>query len=287
MNRLCVTRAALSLATSMSTIALLAIPSWAATVSRSEATFIINHFSDLPLDVTALHDANTQAIAPDGLVKSNADADARFLVDKSNPASSQANGSSSSSVSGSGNAYFGLAQSVAQVIGYTFQIKGGSTFSFDFNNSFSLNTSIDLPETETAQAIATIDLGLYDSADPTNLILLDFLTISSRLGTPGTTNTLTVDQSAGITLSSRQTSLLSSPRSNQAAASASVQGSFSRFFASPASLLLVEYGSNQASVAAPEPSNLLALLLCIGLLGMHLWRKPKLNSPQKELRQRN
>jgi len=276
-SRLPVTRIVASLATSIGTSTLLASPGWAFTLSSSEATFKINNFSALPLNVTTLRDTNTQVIAPNGLVKSNADANALFLTDESNRSSSQANGFSSSVVSGRGNHYSGLAQSVAQVVGYTFQIGSGETFLFDFDTSLNLKTSIDQPEVEAAKAIGTIGLGLYDSADPTHLTLLDFLTIASNLGTPGS-NVLTVDQSAGITFSSKQTSLNSFSGGNQA--SALVQGSFSRSFTRPTSLILVGYGSNQATVAVPEPSNVLASVFCIGLLGIRLQRKSKLIEPK-------
>ncbi|XGV94318.1 MAG: hypothetical protein ACAF41_00610 (plasmid) [Leptolyngbya sp. BL-A-14] len=264
---------------SIGTSTLLSAPGWAATFSSSEATFEVNNFSVLPLDVTALHDANTQVIAPDGLVKSNADADALFLTDALNQSSSRANGSSSSVVSGSGSSYSGLAQSIAQVVGYSFQIKRGETFSFDFTDALTLKTSLDQPGLETATAIGTISLGLFDAADPNNLTLLDFLTIAGNLGTPGNSNALTVDQSAGVTFKAKQTSLDSALDGKQALASASVQGTFSRFFANPTSLLLVESGSNQAVAAVPEPSNVLASLICVGLLGIKFLRKPRLNQP--------
>ncbi|PSB30521.1 hypothetical protein C7B82_08720 [Stenomitos frigidus ULC18] len=278
-NRLRVSHLVAAFVTSIGTSVLVGVPGWAATFSSSEATFEVNNFSVLPLDVTALHDAKTQVIAPDGLVKSNADADALFLTDALNQSSSRASGSSSSVVSGSGNSYFGFAQSIAQVVGYSFQIGHGETFSFDFTNSLNLQTAIDQPGIETATAIGTIGLGLFDAADPNNLTLLDFLTIAGSLGTPGNSNALTVDQSAGITFSTRQTALNSALDGKQASASASVQGSLSHFFANPTSLLLVEYGSNQAAAAVPEPSNVLASLVCLGLLGLRFWRKPKLKQP--------
>jgi hypothetical protein len=279
-NRSSVTRIFAPLITSLSTLVLLTIPGRAFTLSSSETTFTINNFSNLPLNVTALRDTNTQAIAPDGLIKSNANADALFLTDASNPSSSAATGSASSVVNGRGNNYFGLAQSVAKVIGYTFEITSGETFSFDFNSSLKLNTSVDQPGIETATAIGIIGLGLYDSADPTNLTLLDFLTISGNLGTPDNSAGLTVDQSAGITFNSKQTSLEQFLGGNQASASASVQGRLSRSFPNQTSLTLIEYSvSESTSAAVPEPSNVLASVVCIGGLGIRYWRKLKPNQP--------
>lgn len=277
-NRFCVPRMVVSLATSLGTSVLLAIPGWAFTLSSSEGTFTINNFSKLPLDVEALQGANTESLAPGGTVTSNANANATFLTDQFNQLNSQANGFSASVVSGSGENYSGLAESVAQVIGYSFQVDSGETFSFDFNTAFNLNITIDQPEIETATAIGTIGLGLYDAADPTNLALLDFLAIAGNLGTPGSNNALTVNQSAGITFNFNQTSLDNLSGGNQAVAFASIQGSLSRSFTTPTSLVLVKFSSNQATVAAvPEPSTVLASLLGIGLVGIRLRRKPKLN----------
>ena len=267
---------AAALATSIGTTALLAMPGAAFTFSSSEAMFKLDNFSTLPLDVAAVHTTQTQALAPDGLVKSNADAKALFLADALNPSSSQANGSSSSVVNGSGNSYSGLAQSVAQVVGYSFLVTGGETFSFNFTNTLNLKTSIDQPGIETASAIGVLGLGLYDAADPNNLMLLDFLTIAGSLDSD-TSNTLTVDHSAGIAFTAKQTALDSVADGKQASASASVQGALSHFFANSTALLVVEYGSNQATAAVPEPSSILAPLVCIGLLGLRFGRKPKLH----------
>lgn len=276
-NRFCVTRIFVALTTAIGTSALLAIPGWAFTLSSSEATFTINNFSDLPLDVQTFQDAYTEAIAADGTVQSNADANARFLTDQANQANSQANGSSASIVSGNGNDYVGLAQSIAEVIGYRFAIASGETFSFDFTTSLNLKTSIDDPGVENATAVGSLFLGLYDASDPANLTLLDFLTISSNLGTSGNRNDLAVNQSAGITFSSNQTALDTVLAGKPASASASVQGSLSRSFTSPTSLTLVKSSVNQATAAAvPEPSSVLASLLGIGLVGIRFWRKPKM-----------
>lgn len=282
MNRFWMTRIVVSFATSIGTSALLAIPGWAFTLSSSEATFNINHFSVLPLDVTTFHDTNTQAIAADGPVKSTANASALFLTDALNPSSSQAKGSTSSVVSGSGRNYSGLAQSLAQVIGYKFQIGSGETFTFDFKSALNLTTEIDQPTTESATAFGNLSLGLYNATDPTHLTLLDFVTIVGNLETPGNTNSLTVDQSSGFTFSSQQTFLKTLAGGTQAAAFASLQGSFARTFTSPTSLTLVEYSVNEATAAVPEPSSIAASLTGIGLLSIRLWRKSKLNQLKRQ-----
>jgi hypothetical protein len=268
-NRSSVTRIFAPLITAIGTSVLLAIPAGAATWSRAETTFSLNNFSELPLGIDTFRDAKAQVIAPDGGVKSNADADALFRVDLINPANSLANGFVDSVVNGSGQNYFGRAEGVAQIIGYTFQIDRGETFSFDFSSSLNLNTSVDQPGIETAMAIGTIGLELYDATDPANLTLLDFLTIDGNLGTPGQDQTLTVDQSAGITFNTKQTVLTGSPGSNQVAA-ASVQGRFSRSFTNATALTLVEFSVNQATVAVPEPANGLALLVVVGGLAIRV-----------------
>ncbi len=274
LHRVGITRMMVPLITAIGTSVLLAVPAGAFTLAKAESTFSINNFSELPLDVTTFRDANTQAIAPGGVVKSSADADALFRVDLVNPANSQANGFASSIINGSGNQYFGLAESVAQIIGYRFPIASGTTFSFDFNSSLNLNTAVDQPGIETATAIGTLGLGLYDATDPNNLTLLDFFSIDGNLGTSDR-NALTLDQSAGITFSDKQTTLDGFLGDPKATASASVKGKFSRTFTNATSLTLIEFALNKTTVAVPEPSNVLALVVVMGGLGIRFWRKPK------------
>jgi hypothetical protein len=251
---------------------LLATPSWSATLARSEATITLDNFSELPLDVDAFSITNTQAISGNGTVESIADADAFFLVDQLNP--SQASTTALSQVNGEGSAYVGIAEGLARVIGLSFSIEAGTTFSFDFNTALNLTTSIDQPDIETAVSIGVIFLGLYDAVDTTFSNPLDFFTISSTLGSLGKNNTLDVDQSAGITLSSSQLSLDSFLGGQQGFASATIQGSLSHYFDSPTTLTLVAYNLNQTIASVPEPSNTLVVFLLMGSLGMtRLYRR--------------
>jgi hypothetical protein len=278
-NRFCFPRIVISLVTSIATSTLLAIPAWAFTFSKSEGTFQINNFSHFPFDVQTFQDSNTQAIALDGIVRTNANANASFFTDQLNPLSSQANGFSSSLVNGEGNSYLGLARSIAEITGYQFQIQSGETFSFDFSAALNLEITVDQPDVEKAGAIGLIGLGLYDASAPLNSAPLEFLAISGNLGIPDSRHSLDINQSSGITSHSTQSSLDNFLGSNQASASASasVQGRLSSYFASPASLTLVKFSSNEAMAAVPEPSGILASLLCIGLVGGKLWRKAKRN----------
>jgi hypothetical protein len=271
LNRLA-TNVLASLVTVMGANALLAVPSWSATLSRSEATFTLNQFSELPSDVNAFTVTNTQAISGTGIVNSTADAEAFFLVDQS--PLSEAQTTAVSQVTGTGSAYVGIAEGLAEVIGISFFVDGGETFSVDFDATLNLSTIIDQPDIETAVAIGVIFLGLYDATDTTFANPLDFFTISSHLRSLSSSNTLAVDQSAGITLSSSQLSLDSLLGGQQTSASATIHGSLSRYFDSPTALTLVAYNLNQTIASVPEPSNTLVLLLFVGSLGMiRLYRR--------------
>lgn len=267
----------ISITTSFGATALLGLPGATATLSLSQSSFKIDNFSHLPLDIQTFRDTNTQAISINGFVQSNATADALFLTDQSNPSSSQANNFSFSQASGNGTNYFGFAQSVAQVRGYQFQINSGQSFSFDFNTVLSLNTSVDVPGVEQATAVGAIALSLYEATGSTNLVPLEFLALSTHLGLPGQTNALDLSHSDGITLHSKLTSLDYFFNNQSAAASASLQGTLSRYFESPATLTLVEFTVNEASVAVPEPSSILATGLAIVALAIKVQLPLKLS----------
>ncbi len=252
-------------------------------LASSEATVEIDNFSDNPQDIRTLADTNTVTFASSGSVIAQADANAIANFDPNNPPKLISN-FSFSKTSGEGSSYSGLAQSQAGVIAYNFFVGDGKPFSFDFNAVLGLNTSIDNPQSESASAAGGLSFNLYDSTDSNNLKLLDSLTISGNLITPGDGDYLDSQVSNNITLTSNLKNI--SFGGIQEAASASVQGQFSRDFANPTYLSLIEVKANQASVAVPESSNPLALFF-FGSIGVglrvrsKLTRKPKLTSTTK------
>ncbi|MEG3857710.1 PEP-CTERM sorting domain-containing protein [Microcoleus sp. herbarium12] len=242
-------------------------PSIAATIAGSTAQVTINNFSHRPTETGTSTDTNTTTIANNGVVISQANADAAFI---SNCQELLAANISKSQVAGRGSNYAGLAQSQATVIG-DFDIDAKETFSFAAKTDLNLFTSVDNRQSERAIARGSIFFGLINTV--TN-ILLDSFQISSDLdSSQGFTRSLysssnNFDFSAiKLTLrppygqgNSRESLLFTSWR-------------YSRTFDSATSLRLVEIKNNLAEVqaeaqaeAVPEPSTILGTALFLGLL---------------------
>lgn len=244
-------------------------PSLAATLASSEARFNIDNFSHNPLGIQSLTAARTVAIATSGQVTAENEVFSTIEVNPS-PRSTFIDNSSFSRANGDGDNYFGLADSLTEVIGYNFLVGMGETFSFNFKGFLNLETSIDSPQTESASAAETLSLQLYDSTNEGNWIPLDSFGLSGALTTLGNGDFLSSNNSASISLDPRRTSFVTSFGETKEFAKASVQGDFSRAFDSSTSLTLVEAKSSQASVAVsavPEPSSTIASLL-LGLTAL-------------------
>lgn len=221
------------------------LPSLAATLSTSEATVILNNFSHNPESVAAVADtyAYTQ-ITNSGEVATNAYGEAAFIPDTS-ASQTFAYNLSSSSVKGEGNSYLGQAQSTAGVLGYNFIIGAGETFSFNFNAALALDTSIDDPSRESADAVGNIAFMLYNSTDLNNP--LDFFTLSGKLTSQGNDDFLSADHSTSVSF--EENNAISS-QGTEESAFASIQGWFSRTFSTLTHLTLVEFKTNEANACA-------------------------------------
>jgi hypothetical protein len=238
-----------------------ASPSLAATLAKSEATFKVNNFSHNPLGVETFTDTLTDTIATNGQVTTNANANASFTADPLNPPTFAEN-SSVSTANGAGKNYFGLAQSIAAIIGYDFLVRDKERFSFDFLADLKLNTSIENPQFERASAAGEISFQLYNTNDRDNWILLDFFSISGKLKTPGGGDSFIANKSNSITTSKPLIDFLKkSYGGSEESARASVTGKYSRTFDSLTYLTLVEIKRNQAVVKTPESSGTFALLI--------------------------
>ena len=248
-------------------LSIAASPSLAATLASSEARFNIDNFSHNPLGIQSLTAAKSVAIATSGEVTAENKVFSTIVVNPS-PRSTFIDNSSFSRANGDGDDYFGLADSLTEVIGYNFLIGNGETFSFDFKGFLNLKTSIDSPQNESASAAETLSLQLYDSTNESNWIPLDSFGLSGALTTPGNDDFLRFNNSASISLDPSRTSFITSFGETKEFAKASVKGDFSRTFDSSTSLTLVEAKRSQASVGVPEPSSTIAsLLLGLAALG--------------------
>jgi hypothetical protein len=242
-------------------------PTIAATFASSEATVTINNFSHNPFDSDVITDTFTNVFAANGSsVNTDTDAAASFVT-----APATAFNSSFSSSDGTGNEYTGTADSFAGVLG-NFNINSGETFSFDFDASLSLATSIDNPQTEFANASGTVSFTLYDTSNVDNWILLDSFEISSNIATTGN-DFLNFDDSNSNQFTFNDVSLNPNFGGDREGATASTEGIFSRTFDRAANLTLVEVKENSSSVAVPEPSIIFGTMLGFLAVGYRAWSK--------------
>jgi hypothetical protein len=248
-------------------LALTTSPAIAATFASSEAKVNLDNFSHAPTDISTLTDTQVIAIATNGNVTADAEAEANFTA---NPfGTTEANNYSWSQTEGDGRRYVGLAESFAAIIGYDFIIEAGDTFDFDFMGFLDLETSMDNLPGEYATAEGMISLDLYDTTNPGNWLLLDSFELSGILDTLGESDDLDYQFSDNFTLNPSNTALNTDFGGQEELAEAVIDGSYSKTFNSLTKLMLVEAKINQAQVqAVPESSSLLGLLvlalLCLG-----------------------
>lgn len=236
------------------------LPSHAATLSYAEAVVTVDNFSHIPTDTTTLTVTNTRAIARNGAVISESLASAYF-----NNLLPFAENLSVSQAAGTGNIYWGMAQSVAAIVGYNFSIGKGETFSFDFHTALGLLTGVDYPN-EYASAMGNIIFQLYNSTNPTHWKLLDSFQLSGNLTALGTNRYLSYSNISSIKFHPNQTYLNTDFTGNQGFAFADINGYYSRNFHKFTQLTLVEFQEIQTEVeTVPEPVNILGSL-CFGLV---------------------
>lgn len=119
----------------------------------------------------------------------------------------------------------------------------GKTFSFNFAAELDLNTSIDDPTIENANAIGDITFSLVDTSQRTNVD--DSFTVFGNLATSGTNDFLAAQSSDNITVS---IDYYASYGGNQELAIASVTGSLESSFEESAYISLIGSNTNQANV---------------------------------------
>ncbi|GET37307.1 hypothetical protein [Microseira wollei] len=288
--------ALLFISTLVTSLGIAASPSIAASLARSRSVFTIDYYSQSPENVPTLPEDSVEAIAEPGMsvitngiltsakgrasvsgtnVIAQAEAFASFFKD---PLSSS--NLTSNKASGSGNTYFGLAQSEAKVAG-DFSIKAGETFSFDFTAFLELSTFVGNPFGEKATASGDISLVLFDI---TNQSVLDSFSVFSNIVTSAYAKPsedvfgYNKSQNININFTKKFTDFGSIYKES---VKASFDGSYQRSFQSDTRLLLIETKTNQVTVEAPEPSNTFALLLGFGMTGAFLGAKSKLNQQSK------
>ncbi|WP_395649475.1 PEP-CTERM sorting domain-containing protein [Planktothrix agardhii] len=243
-------------------------PGFAATFANAEAETLIYNFSQVPTSISTFTDAQTLAVARKGAVLAEANANAYFDVNCSEPdyCFPLANNSSQAKTQGEGKEYLGLAQSQASAIGYQFEIAGNQEFSFDFISILNLETQKSLQQ-ESTQSANYIAFYLFE--DSTNN-LLDFFSLNSSMNSANKHN-LSTKNSQGFQLSPLTTT---NAEENQASVDILLSGLYSRQFSQGQNLTLITYQTSSTKVKVPEPSTALSLLI-FGALGTALGLKKR------------
>jgi hypothetical protein len=231
-------------------------PSSAAIIAGSAATVSIDNFSHRPKGNGTVTNTYTETTANNGLVISEAMAEAVFIP---NGQGLRTGTLSESKVQGDGNNYSGLATTQAIVLG-DFDIDAAKTFSFNFETALELLTSVDNRESESAKARGSISLSLVNTV--TN-ILLDSFEIASGLGS-SSGHYLNFSPSNSFNPTSINFNLMG--EGSKVASLLSTSGAYSRKFDSATSLRLVQVNNNITEAeAVPEPSTLLGTAIFLGL----------------------
>jgi hypothetical protein len=264
----------------LASTALTATPSRAATFSSSEA---ILDLTDLSTSFSTLESQNlgtTLAVANGGIVNAqNIKAVANVTPDPL-----EVYTHATSLASGDSKDYFGTADATAKIVG-NFDVDPGQLFSFNFTSALDLETSIDNPPTENASASGKLAFYLLDTtnipennlpnflsdllSNPTDSNLqnpLDFFSLTGYVNTVGNNDFITTQKSANVTLASEDKEL--NFGGTQEFATDIIEGSLQRSFNRKTNLTLIALRSTQVKVAAPEPSNSLAVLLLFGLFAV-------------------
>ena len=256
-----------------------AFPIQAATLAFSYGELYLTNFSESFSIIESENNADTNAFADGGIVTVENQAIIEIEID-----SSKAFIFAISSALGQSKDYFGLVETDGRII-LNFDVSARKTFSFNFTSAIDMETSIEDPSVESASAIGEISFFLYDTTGIpketlsdflTNLLSntsnsiekssLDFFSLFKNINTLGDNDLITSEKSQNVTISSEYSK--SSTEGKQEFATASIKGSFKRYFDNPANVTLVAFRTTQSRITAPEPSDTLALLSVVGLVGV-------------------
>ncbi|HEY9298823.1 MAG TPA: PEP-CTERM sorting domain-containing protein [Phormidium sp.] len=259
-------------------------PSSAAIIAGSAAAVTLDNFSHRPNEIGTVTNTYTETIANTGSVISQANADAVFI---SNCHELLAANLSQSEVIGSGNNYFGLAQSQAAVIG-DFSIKAKETFSFTVKTILHLLTSVSNPQSERASAQGSISFALIDTVSN---ILLDSFQFGIGLHSFKAPEVSLSYNLAG-NFNPTQINFAFLAQGNTTSLSLYTSGVYSRTFDSTTNLRLVEVKNNRAVAQAqpvpeaepvPEPTTILGTAMFFGFLAKRRKLKNQLSEVKSKV----
>ncbi len=240
-------------------------PAMAYSLAFSETAFQFENFSHSAYSVGTATNADTLALVtgPASSVAATAAAVAYFFPDS-------AGGLSSSAASGQGSSYFGVAHSLAQVVGSVL-VGSGESFGFNFRAGFTLGSSVSSTQLGMANAAGRIAFWLFGSTDGGPASLLDSFSAFGQVAAGG--NNFLGWQSSGNISYTGSANMYGT--GTESFAAANFQGSYQRNFDSQTQLTLVKVQENEAGVAVPEPAVPLPLSVFIlfSLIGWKMRRK--------------
>ena len=231
-------------------------PSSAAIIAGSAAEVTINNFSHRPKGNGTFTNTYTETTANNGLVISEAMAEAIFIPSGDGLLTANY---SESIVEGEGNSYSGLAKTQGTVLG-DFDINAAETFSFKLRTILDLVTSVNNRESERASARGSISFSLINTV--TN-ILFDSFEIASGLSS-SSGHYFNFSPSNSFNPTPINFDLMA--EGSEVESFLYTSGTYSRRFDSATSLRLIQVNNNIAEAeAVPEPSTLLGTAIFLGL----------------------
>ncbi len=244
-------------------------PSQAATLASSDALVIFSNFNytspDIPPDISNYTNVDTDTFTSGTGGKVIATADANAFA-----ASDNAFNNTYSNIIGEDTNYLGRAESLAEIGMFNFSIAKNTLFSFDFNAILNLETSVDNPQHESANAYGNIALELINQA---NGEVLDYLYILGNISSSNDNDALNYKKSDNITFDPSATIFVKNFGGTQEYANAITQGTYSRTFTEDTVLSIRESKNNKVSVQVPEPMSCggIAVAALMGLSHVLWW----------------
>jgi hypothetical protein len=252
----------------------LAVPVQAATFSFVKAGIKFDNFSHPALTTAPTTSTNTLVVLEGGSTIAISNAEATFISGLEPDTETKAFNLINSSAEGNGSNYLGLAQIVASLVG-GFELGAQENFSFSFNGFLTLATSIDDDTYESAFALGRLSFELFGETAYQPTTLLDRFDLFATLETPGDNDILKFlitsnSGNLGLDFFQRQTGEFDEFLTLK------FSGNYSRTFAEPTLVSLVENKTGGAEVQAVPTPNLLWGLMTYGGLGFFgkLRRRP-------------
>lgn len=249
------------------------LPSNAATFAFSQADFQVNNVSSSINDIELINQGNVSGQTNGGIFGGQNNASNQYTTSPL-----EINSSAFSLAFGDNRDYAGTVQAQAQILG-NFEVDAGQLFSFDFSASLGLETDIDDPLAEKANALGEILFYLFDTtnvsqneifdsfanvlANNSNLKYnpLDTFRLHGSLNTLGLPDFIDYQRSENIFFSNENKQF--DFDGTEESASALVRGSLRRSFANKSNVTLLAMRRTQSAVQVPESSLLIALALLL------------------------